>query len=77
MKENYLMQWDQIKEQYKLLNLTSVENDENRKFLKKLDRKLLQLNASFITLSRETIMLTYDKDFILTMLQLRVKVVVL
>ena len=55
------MQYEQLKEQYKLLNLTRVETGENRELLKRLDRELLHLNASFTVLSRETIMLIYDK----------------
>ena len=43
----------------------------------KLDRELLQLNTSFTALSRVTIMLIYDKNFILTMLHLRGKIEVL
>ena len=59
-----MQQGEQIKEQYKLLNLTRVEAAENRELLKKLDWELLQLNTSFTTtLFRETIMLTYVKHY--------------
>ena len=57
LKENHLIQQDQIKEQYELLNLTRVEPAEKRKLLKKLDRELLQVNSSFTTLSRQMIIL--------------------
>ena len=77
LKENQLMQPEQTREQYESMNLTRVETTKDRKLLKKLDRKSLQLNASFTVLSRETIMVTYDKNFILTMLQLRSKNAVL
>ena len=70
MKENQLRQQEQIREQYELLNLTRAETNENRKLLKKIG-ELLQLNGSFTVLSRETIMLTYDKNFTLNMLQCR------
>ena len=56
------------KEQYELLNLMRIETAKNRKLLTKLDRDSVQLNASFTVISRETIILTYDKNFILTML---------
>ena len=71
------MQQEQIKQQYELLNLTRIVTAENRKLLMKLDKELLHLNASFAVLSRETIMLTFDKNFILTMLHLRGKIAVL
>ena len=57
--------------------MNMVETVENRKLLKKLDRELPQLSTNFTTLSTETIILTYDKNFILTMLQLRGKISVL
>ena len=50
---------------------------ENKKLFRTLDRDLLQLNVSFTVISRETIMLAYDKNFILNMLQLRGKIAVL
>ena len=60
-----------------LLNLTRVETAENRKLFKRLECELLQLNASFTTLSMETVMLISNKNFILTMLQLRDKISIL
>ena len=77
LKEKLLTQQEQIREQYELLNLSRVGTAKNRKLLKKLGRQLLQLNASFTVLSRETIMLNYDKNFMLTMLQLMRKISVL
>ena len=62
------MQQQQVKEQYELLNLTRVETAEYYELNKKLDQELLQLNVSFTTLSRERIMLTYDTNFILTVM---------
>ena len=68
--KNYLYNF-QIQEQYEFINLSIVETAENCKLLRKLlQLKLLQLNMSFITLSREPYCLTYDKNSILTMLQL-------
>ena len=61
LKENELLQQQQIKEQYELLNLTRVETAGNRKLLRKSDRELLQLNTSFTTLYRETIILISNK----------------
>ena len=60
-----------------LLNLHQVETAENGKLLKKLDRDLLQLNASFTANSRKSITLNNDKNFVLIMLQLRGKIAVL
>ena len=71
LKENQLMQQEQIKEQYELINLTRVETAKNEKLFRKLDYDLLQLNATFTALSRDMIMLIYDKNFIFNMLQLR------
>ena len=48
LKENQVMQWEQIKKQYQLLNHSRVETVENEKLLRKLERDLLQLNANFI-----------------------------
>ena len=73
LKENQMVQQEQIKEQCVLFNVTGVETAENRKLLQKIDRELLQLNASVITFPREMIMLTYDKNN-LTMSQLRGKI---
>ena len=52
------MQKEQIRKQYDLLSLTATETAKNRKLLRNLDRKLLQLNTSFTVLSREIFMLT-------------------
>ena len=71
------MQQEQRREQYELFNLTRKETAKNRKLLKKLYGKLLQLNTSSPVLSRETIVLTYDTNFILIMLQLRERIAVL
>ena len=64
------MQQGQIGNQYELMNLTRIEITENKKLLRKLDGDLLQLNTTFTVISRATIMLTYDKNFIWTILQL-------
>ena len=64
LKENQLMQQEQINEQYALLKLSGVETTENMKLLTNLGRELIQLIASFTTLSSETIMLTSDKNFL-------------
>ena len=53
--------------QYELINLTRVDTAENKKLLRKLNHDLIQLNESFFLISRETILLRNDKDFILTM----------
>ena len=77
LKENQLMQQEQIRECYEFLNITRVETVENRKLLKRLYREIFQLNACFTVLSTETIMLTYHKNFILIILQLRGKIAAL
>ena len=71
------MQKKQIMEQYELFNLNGIEAAKNRKMLRKLDREILQLNASFTICFRETIVLIHDKNFILTMLQPIGKIAVL
>ena len=68
------MQQEKIGEQYELLNLIRVETTENRKLCKNI-REWWQYNASFTVLPKETIILTYDKNF--TMLQLTDKIAVL
>ena len=70
MKESQLIQQKQFREQFGLINLTKVETVESHKLEQKLDQEIIQLHNSFTTLSREIIMLTYDKYFILTMQQL-------
>ena len=61
LKENWLIQQEQVRKHYKLINLTRVETAVNCKLLRKLDQELIQLNINFPSLSRETIMLAYDK----------------
>ena len=70
LQENQLVQPEQIRKQYELLNSTRIETAKNRKLFRKLGREILQLNASFTVVSRWTIMMSYDKHSILTMLQL-------
>ena len=43
--------------------MTRVESAENRQLLKNLDQELLQLNASFTTFSRESVMLICNKNY--------------
>ena len=74
LERNQFIQWEQIREQYEMLNLTTVEIAENKKLIKKLDRKVLQLNTGFMPLLGKKNMITHDKNFFLTMLQLRGKV---
>ena len=71
------MQQEEIREQYELWNLTRIETAKYRKLLRKLDKELLQLNASFALISRETNMLIYGKNFTLAKFKLRGKLVVL
>ena len=47
-----------------LINVIQVETVENHKLLRKLNINLLQLNASFISLSRKNILLTYDRKIL-------------
>ena len=73
LNENQLIQQAQIQEQWELIILTRVEAVENHKPLRALSGDLAKLNTSFFYLSTETILLTYEKNFILSLLQLQGK----
>ena len=73
-KQNQLIQYTQIQEQFKLINFTWIETAENYKLLRKFSINSIQLNANFISSSKETILLTYDKIFIFSMLHLYGKI---
>ena len=53
MMANQNIQWEQIKEIFKLNNLTRVETIQNRRILKQLDVKLVSLNYSVYSLQVE------------------------
>ena len=53
-----------------VIKFDKCRNGWESNLLRKRDWELLQLHTSFNVLSREKIMLTFDKNFILTMLQL-------
>ena len=65
------IQQEQIKEIFKLNNLTLVETAQNRKILRQLDVKLISLNHSVYTLQFELGKLQTDKNFILSVLQIQ------
>ena len=67
---NQNIQQKQIKEVFKLNNLTRVETTQNRRILRQLDVKLIRLNHSVYTLQVEIGKLQTDRDFILSMLQI-------
>ena len=68
---NQNIQQEQIKEIFKLNNLTRVETTQNRRILKQLDVKLVSLNHSVYSLQVEIGRLQIDRNFILSMLQIR------
>ena len=68
---NQNIQQEQIKEIFKLNNLTRVETTWNRRILKQLDVKLISLNHSVYSLQVEIGKLQIDRNFILSMLQIR------
>ena len=68
---NQNVQQEQIKENFILNNLTRVEMTWNRRILKQLDVKLISLNHSVYSLQAEIGRLQIDRNFILSMLQIR------
>ena len=68
---NQNAQQEQIKEIFKLNNLTRVEMTWNRRILKQLDVKLLSLNHSVYSLQVKIGRLQIDRNFISSMLQIR------
>ena len=68
---NQNVQQEQIKEIFKLNRLTRVEMTWNRRILKQLDVKLISLNHSVYSLQVEIGRLQIDRNFILSMLQIR------
>ena len=65
------IQQAQVQKQYKLINLTRMKTAENWQLVRKLNRHLIHLNHSLFSWSKESLLLTYDSNFILTLLQLR------
>ena len=65
---NQDIQQEQIKEIFKLNNLTRVKTTWNRRILKQLDVKLVILNNSVYPLQVEIGRLQIDRNFILSML---------
>ena len=67
---NQNIQQKQIKEIFILNNLTGVETTQNRRILRQLDVKLINLNHSIYTSQGEIGKLHTDRNFILSMLQI-------
>ena len=65
------VQQEQIKEIFQLKNLIRVETMWNRRNLKQLDVKLISLNHSVYSLQVKIGRLQIDRNFILSMLQIK------
>ena len=68
---NQNVQHKQIKEIFKLHNLTRVDMIWNRGFLKQLDVKLISLNHSIYSLQVEIGRLQIERNFILSVLHIQ------
>ena len=67
---NQHLQQQQIKEIFKLINLMRIEASQNRKVLRQLDLKLIQLNHSLYTLEFHISRLQVDRNFVMSILQI-------
>ena len=67
---NQNLQQLQIKEIFKLTNLTRIEASQNRNVLKQLDLKLIQLSHSLHTLEFHISRLQVDRNFVTSILQI-------
>ena len=67
---NQNLQQQQIKEIFNLTNLTRIEASQNRKVLRQLDLKLIQLNHSLHNLEFHISRLQVDRNFIMSILQI-------
>ena len=67
---NQHCQQQQIKEIFKLTNLMRIEVSQNRKVLRQLDLKLIQLNHSLHTLEFHISRLQVDRNFVMSILQI-------
>ena len=65
---NQHLQQEQIKEIFKLTNLMRIEASQNRKVLRQLNVKLIQLNHSLHTLEFHIGRLQVDRDFVMSIL---------
>ena len=70
MSNQNLQQQQQIKEIFKLTTLTRIEVSQNRKVLRKLDLKLIQLNHSLHTVEFHISRLQVDRKFVMSILQI-------
>ena len=68
---NQNVQQEQIKEIFKLNNLTRVEMKWNKRILKQLELELISLNHSVYFLQVEISRLQIDRNFISSMLHIR------
>ena len=67
---NQKLQQQQIKEIFKLTNLTRIEALQNSKVLRQLDLKLIQLNHNLHTLEFHISRLQVDRNFVMFILQI-------
>ena len=70
LMSNQHLQQQQIKETFKLTNLLRIEASQNRKVLRQLDLKLIQLNHSVHTLECHISRLQVDRNFVMSVLQI-------
>ena len=66
------LQQQQIKEIFKLTNLTRIEASQNRKVMRQLDLKLIQLNHNLHTLEFCISRLQVDRNFVIFILQIHI-----
>ena len=67
---NQNLQQKQIKEIFKLTNLTRIEASQSRKVLRQLELKLIQMNHSLHTLELHISILQVDKNLIMVTFQI-------
>ena len=67
---NQHLQQQQIKEIFKLTNLIRIEASQNRKVMRQLDLKLIQLKQSLHTLEFHISRLQVDGNFVVSILQI-------
>ena len=64
LKEYQLIHQAQVQEQCELEHLTRVKTAETVKILRKLSQSFIQFNESFFLMQRQTMLLTYAKNFV-------------
>ena len=67
---NQHLQQQQIKEIFKLTNLTRIEASQNRKVLRQLNLKQIQVNHSLHTFEYHISRLQVDRNFVMSIMQI-------